>query len=111
LGTLEGFFLERAADLDGLGLFSEEVNELFGNRLVDKDTGSSVAALTMVVEDTSSSMLGSVLKISVGEHDLSRLAAKFELQLLKVGGAGALHDLATSDSGSSESHLGDTAVV
>jgi hypothetical protein len=111
LGTLEGIFLERAADLDGLGLFSEEVNELFGNRLVDKDTGSSVAALTMVVEDTSGSMLRSVLKISVGKHDLSRLAAKFELQLLKVGGAGALHDLATSDSGSSESHLGDTAMV
>jgi hypothetical protein len=108
---LECVFLEGASDIDGLGLLSEEFNELLGNGLMDKDTGSGVAALAMVVEDASSGMLSSVLQVSVSKDNLSRLATKFKLQLLEVGGTGAFHDLATSNSGTSEGHLGDTGVV
>lgn len=77
---------------------------------VDQDTGASVAALTMVVEDTATGLDSSVFEISVSAHNLSRLATEFQLHLFEIAFGGTIHDTTASSSGSSEGDLVDTRV-
>lgn len=110
LGTLEGLLIEGVADLVLLSSLLESSKELVVDALLDVDTGTSTAALAVVVVDTEVDPRDSLLNVGIIEDDVGGLATKLEGDLLQVGGGSSLHDLSADDGGTSEGDLVDVHV-
>jgi hypothetical protein len=110
LRSLEGVLGEGVSELvlgnTGLELFNEGVVNL----LLDVDTGSSTAGLSVVEEDSHVGPLNGLVEVGVLEDDVGGLSSELEGDLLEVGIGGSLHDGASNEGGSSESDLVDVHV-
>lgn len=105
LGTLEGFLGEGVADRILRRTLPESLDELLVDRLLDVDTRTSTAALSMVEVDTEVDPVDSLLNVGIGEDNVRALASKLEGDLLQVGASGSLHDLTTDNGGASEGNF------
>lgn len=105
LGTLESLVVERVTDLVLGGTLLEGGQELVVDALLNEDTGTGAAALTVVVVDTKVDPADGLLDVGIVEHNVGRLAAKLKGDLLQVGSSSSLHDLATDNGRSSEGNL------
>jgi hypothetical protein len=105
LRTLEGLLVEWVTNLVLLSSLLEGSEELVVDGLLDEDTGTSTAALAVVVVDTEVDPVNGLLDVGVLEDDVGGLATKLEGDLLEVGGSSSLHDLSANDGGTSEGDL------
>lgn len=105
LGALEGLLVEGVTDLVLLSSLLEGGNELVVDGLLDVDTGTGAAALSVVVVDTKVNPVDGLLDVGILEDDVGGLATKLEGDLLEVGRGSSLHDGSADDSGSSEGDL------
>lgn len=105
LGTLEGLLVEGVTDLVLLSSLLEGSEELVVDGLLDKDTGTSTAALAVVVVDTKVDPVDGLLDVGILEDDVGGLATKLEGDLLEVGRSSSLHDLSANDGRTSEGDL------
>lgn len=105
LGALEGLLVERVADLVLSSALLEGGQELVVDALLDEDTGTSAAALAVVVVNTEVDPVDGILDVGVIENDVGGLATKLEGNLLEVGGGSGLHDGSANDSGASKGDL------
>lgn len=105
LGALEGLLVERVTDLVLLSSLFEGSEELVIDAFLDKYTGTSTAALAVVVVDTEVDPVDGLLNISVVKDDVGRLATKLKGDLLEVRGSSGLHDLSANDSRTSKCDL------
>lgn len=110
LGTLEGVCLEWITDLQGRDLFLECLHELVVDAILNVDSRSGAAALTVVEEETESSPLDGLVEIGVLADDVGRLASQFEGDLLQVGLGSGLHNGSANEGGTSEGNLLDVHV-
>ncbi|KAI6769769.1 hypothetical protein HG530_004398 [Fusarium avenaceum] len=105
LRTLEGLLVEGVTNLVLLSSLLEGLEELVVDTLLDKDTSTSTAALSVVVVDTEVDPVDSLLNVGIVEDDVGGLATKLESDLLEVGRGSSLHDGSANDGRSSESDL------
>jgi len=110
LWSLEGVLLEWVTDLELQSCLLEQLGELVVDRLLDVDSGSGAACLTVVEEYTLSGVLDGLLEIGILEDDVRALATKLKGDLLQVGLGGLLHDESTDVGGTSEGDLVDVWV-
>ena len=105
LGALEGSLVERIADDILAGALLEGLDKLVVDALLHIDARSGAAALAVVEVDAEVDPVDGLLDIGVVEHDIRRLAAQLEGNLLEVGGGGGLHDGTTYERGTGEGDL------
>lgn len=112
-------------DLELQSCLLEQLGELVVDRLLDVDSGSGAACLTVVeavamsassrdrqayLQYTLSGVLDGLLEIGILEDDVRALATKLKGDLLQVGLGGLLHDESTDVGGTSEGDLVDVWV-
>lgn len=105
LRALEGLLVEGVADLVLLSSLLEGGKELVVDGLLDVDTGTGAAALSVVVVDTEVDPVDGLIDVGVVKDDVGGLATKLEGDLLEVGRGSSLHDGSADDSGASEGDL------
>lgn len=105
LGTLEGVRLEGVTDGVLLSTLLESLDELVVDTLLDVDTRTGAAGLSVVEVDTEVDPRDGVVNISIVKDDVGALATKLEGNLLQVGIGSSLHDLASDHGGTGESDL------
>ena len=105
LRALEGLLMERITDnvLASTGL--ESLDKLVVDALLHVDARSGAAALAVVEVNAEVDPVDGLLDIGVVEHDIRRLTAELESNLLQVGGGGGLHDGTTNERGTGEGDL------
>lgn len=111
LGTLEGVLGEGVTDLVLQSTLLETRNELVVDAFLNQDTGTSAAALTVVVEDTEVGPGDSVVNVGIIEDNVGGLATQLEGHLFEVTLGGGLEDSTTNKGGASEGDLVDVHVV
>ena len=127
LGTLEGLRVERVTDLECPSLLDETFKELIIDALLDKDTRSSTARLTVVpaaddvsarlhsswedVQDTKRGPVHCLLQIRIVEDDVGALSTQFQGHVLQVALGRSFQDLATDECRTSEGDLFDLQVM
>ena len=77
-----------------LGLVGDAGDDVVEDRLLHVQPRAGVAALAVVEEDPVGGADDRALRIGVGEHDVRRLAAELERDLLQVPGRGLDDQLA-----------------
>jgi hypothetical protein len=110
LGPLEGVLLEGVTDGVLGSTLPEALKELVVDLLLDVDTRTGAAALSVVEVDTEVDPVDSLFDVGISEDNVGALATKLEGHLLQVGASSRLHDLATDNSGTSEGNLVDAHV-
>jgi len=105
LRSLEGILLEGVTDSVLGSTLPEPLKELVVNLLLDVDTRTSAAALSVVEVDTKVDPVDSLIDVGIGKNNVRALATELEGNLLQVGASSRLHDLATDNSGTSEGNL------
>ena len=105
LGSLEGVLLEGVTDSVLGCALPEALKELVVDLLLDVDTRTGAAALSVVEVDTKVDPVDSLVDVGISEDNVRALTTKLERNLLQVGASSSLHDLATDNSGTSEGDL------
>ena len=105
LGSLEGVLGEGVADSVLGSALPESLNELVVDALLDVDTRTSAAALSVVEVDTKVDPVDGLVKVGIGKDNVGALAAELEGDLLQVGASSRLHNLSANDGGTSEGNL------
>lgn len=111
LGALVGGLVERITDLGGSRELLEAGKELVVDALLDVDTRTSAAALTVVEEDTLVGPLDGLVEVGIVKDDVGRLATELEGDLLEVALGSGLHDHTTDGSAAGEGNLADLGVA
>ena len=105
LGALESSLVERITDDILFSACLEGLDKLVVDALLYVDARSGAAALAVVEVDAKVDPVDGLLDIGVVEHDIRRLAAQLESNLLEVGGGGGLHDSTPNERGTGEGDL------
>jgi hypothetical protein len=87
----------------GNGFFTEFIVDV----VMDKQSGSSAAALTLVEEKSNMRLLNGHIDVSIVANDIWRFSTKFKSDSLKVVWVRVSHDLVTGCSGTSECNFLD----
>lgn len=110
LGSLESSLVEGVTESKGLDLGKVLLHELLVDTLLNEDSGSSTASLSVVEEDSEASPRDGLINVRIVEDDVGRLSSELESDVLEVGRSSGLHDVSTDESRSSESDLQDLHV-
>ena len=81
-------------DLDLLGMIRDATNHFVENCLVDVQARTGAAALSVVEEDRVGRAGNAGLHVGVVEHDVGRLAAELQRNLLQISGSRLQDELA-----------------
>lgn len=111
LGTLEGVRGEGVTKLVLGGTLLEASDKLVVDLLVDQDTRTGAAALTVVEEDTEVSPRNGVVNVRIVEDNVGRLATQLQSDLLQVALGSGLQDRTANKGRTSEGHLVNIHVV
>ena len=96
--------IEARSDLDLAGCVRDAFGELLEDGVLDVQTGTGDAALTVVEQPPVERTLDRCIEIRVGEHDVGALATELERHLLQVA-LGGVDDLLTHLGGTGERDL------
>ena len=105
LGTLEGFRVERVADLVLGRALLEALQELLVDILLHENARSGAAALAVVEVDAKVDPRDGVVNVCVLEDDVGRLSTELEGDLLQVRLGSGLQDHAADDGRTGKGNL------